>query len=716
MIKYIKTDRFKKLGTTTFTFTEGTNVIVGENGAGKSTIFSAIRFALFGLSAISASKQNVPTYGESGCKVTLAINDFIVVRTLNDCKIYYSEDGNVAIDNKYKVAEGPKPCTNWIMDKLNLDHKMFSIFNMSMQGETGALITLGATELNRVVENYAGVSIIDKVIKSVNEEVGQLKSKLAYVTLSDTKEMKEALLLAEKDKKFSNKVLLTLTEKSKGLKESLKLAEAKYDKAVENNNKAEKYQQLISAKESELAALNKEKEILQKELVLIQGELVGVDGNLESLAEELREELNDYYQKDRQHSKLENKLETLLASISKYKKESELEEKYAERKLEIEREIEEYKDFLLTVEANNTAIINEINGYKKELKSGVCQSCNRPFENFDASALKEKINKAEALLAKGVSDRDEKSLSLSRLKKELSSIPRFVEGGKELAQELSLEANNIRNEIVLIEQEYENFDEEYKRSELAKTEATINNKDKLNNKLKSITGRMQEVVSAITKVKEAIKEATPYLKVDQETYYAEIIDLNKSINLVSKEFMEEKEKLSEIENKIKSLNKEISIAEENNKVYRETSTKLSTSTELAKYLKSSRVKFMSTVWTTILSVASDFVNTTTVGWITEVGRSDKGEFTFTDNGIVSPVVSEASGAQKEFIGTAVRVGLAVCLAGNNAMMLLDEPTAGMTEENANKLASGLLGISGQKILITHRVSEKLTAENIISLT
>ena len=135
-----------------------------------------------------------------------------------------------------------------------------------------------------------------------------------------------------------------------------------------------------------------------------------------------------------------------------------------------------------------------------------------------------------------------------------------------------------------------------------------------------------------------------------------------------------------------------------------------------KFLRSSRTKYMDGVWTLILGAATGWINTATNGWITAVGRdSSTGEFNFTENGINAPAKSEASGAQKEFIGTALRIGLGMSLQGSNSMLLLDEPTAGMREFRADQLASGLLGVSGQKIVITHRQSERLTAANVINL-
>jgi len=72
----------------------GTVILWGNSGRGKTTIFKAINFALYG------KEQKVTKYGEKKCKVQLEINNFQVVRTKNPSHLTLQVD-----DKKYEDDE-----------------------------------------------------------------------------------------------------------------------------------------------------------------------------------------------------------------------------------------------------------------------------------------------------------------------------------------------------------------------------------------------------------------------------------------------------------------------------------------------------------------------------------------------------------------------------------------------------------------------------------
>jgi len=86
---------------------------------------------------------------------------------------------------------------------------------------------------------------------------------------------------------------------------------------------------------------------------------------------------------------------------------------------------------------------------------------------------------------------------------------------------------------------------------------------------------------------------------------------------------------------------------------------------------------------------------------------------FEESGIMSPITA-ASGAQKGFMGVAVRLAMSSCLRVSFPTVILDEPTESMSEDNALRLSSSLLA-SDQVILITHKISDNLVSSNIIEI-
>ncbi|MNG17051.1 cysteine/glutathione ABC transporter membrane/ATP-binding component [compost metagenome] len=77
--------------------------------------------------------------------------------------------------------------------------------------------------------------------------------------------------------------------------------------------------------------------------------------------------------------------------------------------------------------------------------------------------------------------------------------------------------------------------------------------------------------------------------------------------------------------------------------------------------------------------------------------------------------SSASGAQKGFIGTSLRIGLARALYGSDSLLIFDEPTESCSERNASGMTGMLAASAKQTLLITHRETDQALAENIINV-
>ncbi|WP_165904702.1 AAA family ATPase [Pseudomonas sp. JUb52] len=55
----LSTTHFKRLGT----FTDGLNIICGENVRGKSSLLQAIEAVLYGVTVVLGKKEHIPTWG-----------------------------------------------------------------------------------------------------------------------------------------------------------------------------------------------------------------------------------------------------------------------------------------------------------------------------------------------------------------------------------------------------------------------------------------------------------------------------------------------------------------------------------------------------------------------------------------------------------------------------------------------------------------------------
>jgi len=842
MISFIETKNFKKLGTSRLDFTTETNLVIGENGKGKTTVFNALRFALYGTSAIASSALNIPTWGNKNCEVSVGFtNDFLIVRSLKDCKVYRAgNDGSLLNLPERKVAEGSKPCTEWVKSHLGLDYKMFSIFNMSMQGETGALITLGATELNRIVESFSGIGILDKIIKSLSKEKGLIEGALTTVEYYDINERNALFKQKEIEQSKISKLAESTNLRLISLTEKEKIALQAYQSAVIENQKiteietdlAVKTEALTTLKENLLSSDKKVNDLKNKV------ELTNTDNiaNL-TLVSNLENEVKLFNTDSTLHTQYEMQANKLSAELLEHKKNAELEDSVEVAKQALLKEIsigENTKLIIssivslksrlssleedrvsalkmsvleLDVDVKKKALNKEISileekhlilneaylsskaAYTKAQKvvtSGVCEACLRPFENFNESkAIINEVNAKNKLYL------DSKAFSqlnneIVLAKDKLSNLPNYGKDNllhaNNLLPDISSYKSRLEKELstleVVSEKELSTW-EVISEKDIAKEEASlqslrkslselpnpgINNFKKVKeceNYLAELTIKIgdlesawekfneEETLSTIKTCKLAIQEFNNVVrdldfhisernitetKVERLALVLAKIEVKEkqdldSLSLQCKQITAETETtrsaltaitgaLTKLTIELKLEGSELDRIKESNALYNKYTNILDKTNRLTKFLRKSRANYMDGVWILILSAASSWVSQATSGWeaaISEVSRNANGDFTFTENGITSPVYSEASGAQKEFIGVALRIGLSMALQGKSALLMLDEPTAGMSEVNADRLATALLSVAGQKIIITHRKSERLTANNIINL-
>ena len=134
---------------------------------------------------------------------------------------------------------------------------------------------------------------------------------------------------------------------------------------------------------------------------------------------------------------------------------------------------------------------------------------------------------------------------------------------------------------------------------------------------------------------------------------------------------------------------------------------------LVQFLRTRRQEYMKDVWDTIMKVSSKLVRVSSKGTITELSNVD-GDFHYVEEGVSAPTAC-ASGAQRSFIGTAIKVGLARALYGSDSLLVFDEPTSDCSEQYASSLAAMIASSARQVLLITHRENDQSLADHIINV-
>ena len=302
IFKKLELKNFKSHANTTLEFSPGISLIVGENGAGKSSIFEAITFALFKvysaktITDLVRSNKNIGDKIEMMVKLTFYTNnhEYRVERGVTLAKSSKSTSELYKITNGHEeiIASGNKAVDNEIEIILSMDSSTFLNAIHIRQGEIADLIDktpatrkkligklLKLEELEKAYENLPRISEDYKTRKAILKDRIQSESELNF-------ELKKA-----KQEQFE------LSEKNKALK-------ADYE-----------------ALDKDIKDKNKEKEELDKqksEFEALQLKLVHENTNLEGMKKR-KAELIEKYDEIQRNEKEMNLLKPSTEKLPIYK-------------------------------------------------------------------------------------------------------------------------------------------------------------------------------------------------------------------------------------------------------------------------------------------------------------------------------------------------------------------------------------------------------------
>ena len=156
-----------------------TNLVVGENGAGKSTMLDALSFALFGKAHRKIKKDqliNTINTKDCRCEVEFTVNSvqYRVVRGIKPAKFEIWKDGTL-INQSSHAREYQE-----ILEKniLQMSHKSFHQIVVLGSSSFIPFMQLNSTSRRDVIEDLLDINIFSKMNVILKEKISLLKGEL----------------------------------------------------------------------------------------------------------------------------------------------------------------------------------------------------------------------------------------------------------------------------------------------------------------------------------------------------------------------------------------------------------------------------------------------------------------------------------------------------------------------------------------------------------
>lgn len=363
--------------------------VVGNNGAGKSTIIEAIGWCLYGNKAARTKDKNLikRTGAEphDDCKVTIEItmgNDSIKIeRELRGAsasglaRLFINGDSHAHIT-------GSEDVTKFIERRTGMDRIAFFTSIFAQQKELNGLSGLDAAERKKTVTRLLRIDTIDKVIKQIREDVRLGRTSIDSLKrnlkgLENLKEQAEALAKDNEDK--SKEVASAINEESvlKTKVEDSKRLFAVHEKKSQQHNNVEKQ---LGNKTSSRQEKVKTKDTVDEDLRKAQ--------ESETVLKELHPQIQEFKAVEKEKTRLDDlKIEF-------------------ERGRALEKQLKELEPKIAERQEVNTKNLEKLDGYKnieKSLKNNQSESKRLSKQkerlNDKTSRLKEKIEQFKDLKA-----------------------------------------------------------------------------------------------------------------------------------------------------------------------------------------------------------------------------------------------------------------------------------------------------------------------------
>ncbi len=542
----LKLNNFKSHQHTVIPFDRGISVIVGENGAGKSTILEAISFALF--KQHTAKKIDDLVRNNAGSmsvelEFTSNNRDYKIVREKKSSlksslfKRTSSQGGYV------HVCTGDREVAAEIRQILDIDSDLFLNAIYIRQGEIAELVDKTPSEKKQLIAKLLGIDSLEKAWKNLLPFINDYENKLSELQgkLYNSQE------LMENYQKKKDEVE-TLRQRGYELEEQIGEVDDLIKDISESKRNMEREKEIYETQSNNL-------ENEEKTLAKLEDEKHKVQESLDNI----REAEDEITRLEKYVSKLDVYLdfEKSVTSIQKLKQEeNEIEDKLnsiSEQKEIVSSKKEGYNNYLASDEDINK-LNNQKNNFEKELATMA------KLEKDKKELLKnieEERNSIENFFSRAKDRLQDYGLDQDTLAG-IDDFNHLEKATNDFIDETATKINDLSNDIVTKNEEIVVY-----RQNIRACEKPLNDLEGIDNKCpvcqsdissykkKELSDHYRNEISENNKLIDENEESVRLLTKNKKSFE----EKHKKLLTLSKDIVEYKQKFEHLQNELIRLNK-----------------------------------------------------------------------------------------------------------------------------------------------------------------
>lgn len=583
----LKLENFKKYTNFEIAFESGLIGIIGKNGAGKSTIFEAILFALYGELKNKGDKEVVRNSNASSKDAVIVELDFefdtFEYKVIREFRGKTLSANAKLYKNQELITTGAKEVTTSIVNLTKMSKDAFVHTLFASQKELTSLSNSKPEERKKMIRKLLGLEKIDFVEKELIEKSRELKREIgafAEVLLSaeDISIKKEYIVEYTNQSEVLQKDIstrTTLLDKTKIEEQTIKQELELYTKTKEQKQnlhaRCELLKNSIKSHQVNQDKLSTELNNLNSKQTELRG-LQSVKEEYISLHESIKEQekLKEFHIRKEglilEQNELREQYKKAKETISLLEFETKEHKELVEKEKALEAKLESIKQTLLQIQTQEKTLLQEIAGEQKLIadiskkienitnlgRESNCPTCTRPLlDEYDNVILS-----LEHIVKTTQKDKIEKAtINLEEIQKNKEQIEESQKAYIKEHFELSKAINLIESKNKDLQLQKEHFEKVTQKgvknkAELAKLEIyTYDNTihEQLLLKQKELKTKYEYILSLETMLKRVdnIKEELQTSIQNQDKYNLELLQKDLEFQAINYDEVKHQEKIKQ---------------------------------------------------------------------------------------------------------------------------------------------------------------------------